>query len=94
MLTDMLGSGGNVGSTYLLTTERLGFRTWTEDDLDLALGLWGDPEVTRLIDARGKLSEGQVRERLAQEIEGYWSWGFTSAPGTGGRDTRRKQPAP
>ena len=68
MLTDMLGSGGNVGSTYLLTTERLGFRTWTEDDLDLALGLWGDPEVTRLIDARGKLSEGQVRARLAQEI--------------------------
>ena len=55
-------------SRYLLTTERLGFRVWAEDDLDLALGLWGDPEVTRLIDARGKLSEGQVRERLAQEI--------------------------
>ena len=55
-------------SRYLLTTERLGFRVWAEDDLDLALGLWGDPEVTRLIYARGKLSEEQVRERLAQEI--------------------------
>ena len=62
------GSGGNDVPTFMLTTERVGFRAWSEDDLDLALGLWGDPEVTRLIDARGKLSEGQVRERLGQEI--------------------------
>jgi RimJ/RimL family protein N-acetyltransferase len=55
-------------SKYFLTTERLGFRLWSEDDFDLALGLWGDPKVTNLIDARGKLSEGQVRERLSQEI--------------------------
>jgi ribosomal-protein-alanine N-acetyltransferase len=51
-----------------LTTERLGFRTWSEADFDLALGLWGDPRVTELIDARGRLSPDQVRERLREEI--------------------------
>ncbi len=55
-------------SKYFITTRRLGFRTWSEEDVELALGLWGDPAVTRLIDARGKLSDEQVRERLSQEI--------------------------
>jgi len=53
---------------YFLNTDRLGFRRWRENDLNLALALWGDYEVTKLIDARGKLSEDQVRERLAKEI--------------------------
>lgn len=53
---------------YFLKTTRLGFRRWHEDDLRLALGLWGDYEVTKLIDARGKLSEEQVHERLLKEI--------------------------
>ena len=48
---------------HFLRTERPGFRSWTEDDLGLALGLWGDPEVTRLIDARGRLSREHVRLR-------------------------------
>ena len=55
-------------SPYFLTTQRLGFRCWANDDFGLALELWGDPEVTRFIDARGHLSEGQVRERLTEEI--------------------------
>jgi [ribosomal protein S5]-alanine N-acetyltransferase len=55
-------------NSYFLSSERLGFRIWTVEDLPLALGLWGDPEVTRLIDARGRLSEEQVRERLEREI--------------------------
>jgi RimJ/RimL family protein N-acetyltransferase len=54
---------------YFLCTQRLGFRLWSLDDFDLAFGLWGDLEVTKLIDARGQLSENQVKERLAQEIE-------------------------
>ena len=58
----------SASSGYFLRSKRLGFRSWTEDDLDLALGLWGDPAVTRLIDRRGPLSEQQVRERLFQEI--------------------------
>lgn len=40
---------------YFLRSERLGFRLWGSDDLDLAMGLWGDPLVTRLIDSRGQL---------------------------------------
>jgi RimJ/RimL family protein N-acetyltransferase len=54
-------------ATYFLRSERLGFRTWSDGDLELALGLWGDPEVTRLIG--GPFSEEQVRERLSREIE-------------------------
>lgn len=54
---------------YFLTSTRLGFRRWTEDDRDLAEELWGDPAVTRFIDARGPLSEQRVQARLRQEIE-------------------------
>jgi len=54
--------------TYFLRSRRLGFRFWRRSDFELACGLWGDPRVTRLIDARGQLSENQVRERLEQEI--------------------------
>ncbi len=43
----------SASSEYFLRSKRLGFRRWIEDDLDLALGLWGDPTVTRLIDRRG-----------------------------------------
>jgi RimJ/RimL family protein N-acetyltransferase len=54
---------------YFLRTERLGFRLWGPEDTDLAMGLWGDPLVTRLIDSRGQLSAGAVAERLQQEID-------------------------
>jgi ribosomal-protein-alanine N-acetyltransferase len=65
---------------YFLTTKRLGFRVWSEDDLDLALGLWGDPKVTKLIDARGQLTEDQVRERLLLEIANNRSHGIQYWP--------------
>lgn len=54
---------------YFLETGRLGFRSWAPDDLELALGLWGDPAVTRMIDARSELSPEDVREKLRLEIE-------------------------
>ena len=53
---------------YFLTSKRLGFRTWSNDDLDLAFGLWGDFEVTKLFDGRGPHSRDQVKHRLSQEI--------------------------
>jgi len=31
-------------------TTRLVFRSWLPTDFDLALGLWGDPRVTAMID--------------------------------------------
>ncbi len=55
------GAGG-----YFLRSERLGFRPWSDADLDLAVGLWGDPVVTRFIG--GPFSAEQVRQRLAREI--------------------------
>src|SRR5207237_9876150 len=53
---------------YFLRSKRLGFRSWREQDLSLAIGLWGDPEVTRPIDARPKLSDEDVKQLLEQQI--------------------------
>ncbi len=54
---------------YFLQSERLEFRKWTVDDIDLALRLWGDPKVTRLIDTRPQLTREEVEERLNLEIK-------------------------
>lgn len=53
---------------YFLIATRLGFRRWRKDDLPLALGLWGDYEVTKLIDGRGRLTTNQVQDRLIKEM--------------------------
>ena len=65
--------------TFYLQTRRLFFRAWASNDLELAMGLWGDPQVTRFFDAREQLSAREVQARLAQEIAGqndsgvqYW----------------------
>lgn len=55
-------------SDYFLTSKRLGFRTWSQDDLELAIGLWGDYKVTKFFDGRGPLSREQAAHRLRQEI--------------------------
>ena len=57
----------DLSARHFLTTERLEFRLWREGDLDLAQSLWGDPEVTRFIDARPGLTRAEVRERLERE---------------------------
>lgn len=54
---------------YFLTTNRIGFSKWQEDDTDLARLLWGDPEVTKFICTSGKFSEEDIINRLHQEIE-------------------------
>lgn len=54
---------------YFLTTERIGFSKWQEDDIELARMLWGDPQVTRFICASGKFSEEDIINRLNKEIE-------------------------
>lgn len=63
---------------YFLTTERLGFRWWRDDDTALAQSLWGDPDVTRLF-ASLAWSEEQVRARFESELAngaalGYQYW--------------------
>jgi ribosomal-protein-alanine N-acetyltransferase len=63
---------------YFLTTPRLAFSHWHEDDFPLAMTLWGDPRVSAWIG--GPFTEEEVRARLAREIETqlahkvqYWS---------------------
>lgn len=51
---------------YFLRTARLGFRLWSVEDFPLALALWGDSHVTRLIG--GPFTEQQIQERLTREI--------------------------
>jgi ribosomal-protein-alanine N-acetyltransferase len=53
--------------TYWLKTERLGFSRWTENALNLARWLWGDPAVSRYI-STGPFTERQIAERLATEV--------------------------
>ena len=48
-------------------TDRLGFSHWRENDLPLAMKLWGDPKVSSLIG--GPFTPDEVRERLSREIE-------------------------
>ena len=47
-------------------TKRLDFRWWNQSDLNLARGLWGNPEVTRLIG--GPFDDEWISNRLAREI--------------------------
>ena len=56
---------------FFLSTERLGFSLWHEDDLPDALELWGNPKVTKFVVAGGKMSREQVEQRLNKEIETY-----------------------
>ena len=63
---------------YFLTSERLGFRRWHGEDLPLAIGLWGDADVTKLIG--GPFSEAQVQARLTTEIERQQKYGIQYWP--------------
>lgn len=65
-------------ATYFLTTPRLGFRLWSLDDLPLALALWGDSNVTRLIG--GPFSEKEIQARLSREIASMQAQGIQYWP--------------
>lgn len=47
-------------------TERLFFRWWREEDLPLAIGLWGDPNVTALIG--GPFDEEKIGRMLQRHV--------------------------
>jgi ribosomal-protein-alanine N-acetyltransferase len=53
---------------YFLQSPRLGFRCWRDTDLRLAVGLWGDPAVTRYI-AAGGYTLHDVQARLQSEVD-------------------------
>jgi RimJ/RimL family protein N-acetyltransferase len=84
-------------------TQRLTFRAWEEEDLQLAGELWGNPEVTKHI-SRTAWAPEQVQERLAQELESrrisglqYWPLFLKSGEAYVGccglRPSERAQPA-
>lgn len=66
--------------TFFLKTKRLGFSKWCEEDFGLAMALWGDSEVTKYIDIRGKLSTEQIKERLNNEIKSNNEFGMQYWP--------------
>jgi [ribosomal protein S5]-alanine N-acetyltransferase len=55
-------------SQYLFCSERIGFRWWTQNDIELARGLWGDASVTRLF-SKEPLSDDDVLKRLTCEMD-------------------------
>ncbi len=63
---------------YRLRSARLGVGIWTRDDLELAVGLWGDAEVARFMG--GPFSSTQVAERLEHEVETYERHGLQYWP--------------
>lgn len=65
---------------FFLETERLAFRCWRPEDIELAMGLWGDPEVARFIYANGVISLAAIQERLAREIACQVDHGFQYWP--------------
>ncbi|MBX9567716.1 MAG: GNAT family N-acetyltransferase [Candidatus Obscuribacterales bacterium] len=65
---DKVLSMPNAGNNYFLCSERVGFRWWQPEDLELAMDLWGNAQVTRLFN-KEPLTEAQVARRLTQEIE-------------------------
>jgi len=52
---------------YFLSSKRLGFRVWTQNDFQLAKNLWGNYEVSKFIDSRGKLNDAQISEKLKKK---------------------------
>ncbi|WP_020471764.1 GNAT family N-acetyltransferase [Zavarzinella formosa] len=70
----------NPAATPLPHTPRLRFRNWTADDLPLAIVIWADPQVTRLIADLGNPSVRQARERLLIEMENLTNHGVQYWP--------------
>lgn len=64
--------------SYFMTSARLGFRTWTGEDLPLALALWTSPEVMRHMG--GAMSREAAASRLALEQKHQRTFGFQYWP--------------
>lgn len=63
-----------------MKTGRIGFSRWQETDGELALALWGDPEVTRYIAKPGGFSPEEIRARLGVEMENERRFGVQYWP--------------
>ncbi len=65
---------------YFLTTKRCGFSHWKIEDLELAITLWGQPEVTKYICASGEFTMEQIESRLHTEINNLKNYGVQYFP--------------
>jgi [ribosomal protein S5]-alanine N-acetyltransferase len=65
-------------SEFFLTTDRLGFRVWREEDLPLALELWTDARVTGWIG--GPFSQEKIQARLEREMATQREFGMQYWP--------------
>jgi RimJ/RimL family protein N-acetyltransferase len=63
---------------WLMSSERLRFGIWREDDGALATAIWGDPRVTAL--TGGPFTAEQIAGRLAAEIENWRQYGMQYWP--------------
>jgi RimJ/RimL family protein N-acetyltransferase len=63
---------------YFLRSQRLGFRCWSEEDLPLAMDIWGNPEMT--VFTGGPFEPEAVRTRLMREIESMREHGMQYWP--------------
>lgn len=63
---------------FFLDSARLKFRPWTNDDIDLARGLWGDCQVTQFLG--GPFGENQIAERLRTEMTHQEQYGLQYWP--------------
>jgi len=66
-----------MGEQYFLKSNRLGFRPWTLDDMDLAIELWGDPEVTKYLGgpfAKSAVPGKLMTERSIMRLHNYQYW--------------------
>src|SRR5262245_41395414 len=74
------GTPADKAADYFMRTRSIGFRTWTAADVPLAIGLWADSRVTRLIADLGKPSEQQARARILREMANQEAHGFQYWP--------------
>jgi RimJ/RimL family protein N-acetyltransferase len=66
-------------SEYFLISDRLGFRAWREEDWPLAMELWADARVTRLLSGRYSTPE-EIRARLEREMATQRQFGMQYWP--------------
>ncbi|MHC5218205.1 GNAT family N-acetyltransferase [Enterococcus sp. LJL128] len=63
----------------IFETERIYFSHWQEKDSELAVSLWGNQRVVQYITKEG-MSDAQIKERLAKEIENQKAYGYQYWP--------------
>jgi len=54
---------------FQIHSDHLTLTTWTENDIEAAQRLWGDPKVMEFIDIRSALNREHVEEQLRREID-------------------------